>query len=254
MKKRLFVIGAALIVLLVLTSFVSILTVQAQGLELKPPIDKTPGAMATEKAIEHATQGIGKGKQKENYQGTIAAVDSSSLTLTLKDGSSVTFVITSDTIIRIPTMGKSGSAADLFVGEQAHVRAMVSEGTLTALDINSIPGKPMKIHRVGIVTDYVPGVSITIKDKMGNLFTFMLTADTKILPKDRVDQLKVGSLVTIIAPRDVAGGKLIAAGIVVHPESKFQQPTETPTVTETPTPTATPTETPTETPTASPTP
>lgn len=236
MKKRMFIVGVAVIALLVLSSFVSILNVQAQGLELKPTKDVTPGAKATEMAIQHATQGIGKGHQKMNYKGVIAAVDSTSLTLTLKDGSTVVFVITPDTIVRIPTLGQNATVADLYVGAQAHVRASFDGTNLNALVINTIPGKPLSIHRVGTVTEYLPGVSITIQDKDGNLFTFLVNTDTKILPEDLAAGLKAGSVVTIISPRDVAGGQLIAAGIVIHGSGGTPEASESPEPSESPTP------------------
>ncbi len=175
-----------------------------------------------------------------NYQGTIAAVDAGSLTLTLKDGSSLVFVLNADTKIKIPGLGHDATVADLKVGERVIVRATKDEtGSLVASMILLIPGKPEKIHHVGIVTDYQPGVSITIQDKDGDLFTFLITPQTKILPPDLAGTLGVGSRVTIIAPRDVAHGTLTAAGIVVHPavSGGTGTPTSTPTATATATPT-----------------
>jgi hypothetical protein len=236
MNKRLMAVAVAIVTLLFLTSFLSFVSVQAQAADTKPTHEVTPGAKATEKADQRATEGKGQGKQKENYKGTIASVSDTSLALTLEDGSSISFTINADTQIRIPTLGKDVTVADLAVGMQAHVRAQKDGDTLIALAINTIPGKPAKIHRVGTVTDYQPGVSITIQDKDGNSFTFQLTAEPKILPADRADQLKVGSLVTIISPRDVASEQLVAAGIVVHPDGektngnldKTPEPAETP--------------------------
>src|ERR1051325_87471 len=88
---------------------------------------------------------------------------------------------------------------------------------LVALRVMAIPGKPSKIHRVGIVTEYTAGKSITIKDKKGDTYSFTLNSDTKLLPAERVDSLAVGSLVTIIAPRDPASGGVTVKGIVIHP-------------------------------------
>ena len=85
-----------------------------------------------------------------------------------------------------------------------------------------MPGKPTKIHRVGTVTAYSAGTSITIQDKDGNLFTFALTADTKILPPDTTRTLGDGARVTIISRRDPSGGPLTAQGIVVHPDKESQ--------------------------------
>jgi len=119
------------------------------------------------------------------------------------------------------------------------------------------PGKPTKQHHVGVVTEYIPGVSITIiaHDRTSN--TYLISPSTKILPKGRVDQLAVGRLVTVIFPRNKTGGPTTAAGIVVHPEgipAAFPTLTFTPTATDTPTETLTETPTPTDTPTETPTP
>jgi hypothetical protein len=240
--------------------------------------DHTPGAMATARATEGNGNGNNNGQGNDNgnksgngnvnhpgkpsnFTGTISAVDPSSLTLTLGDGSPVTFILTADTRIKIPTLGGSATAADLRVGERVIVRATLqADQSLVASMILLIPGKPVIVHRVGTVTDYQPGVSITIQDRDGALFTFLLTPETKLLPAERASLLAVGVRVTIIAPRDVAYGTLTARGIVIHPAGSggtgtpaaSLTPSETPTPTETPTstPTATATETATSTPTA----
>jgi len=224
--------------------------------------DKTPGAKATEKAIEHATQGKGqhnKGK-RTTYRGTVTAVGGGSLTLALDGGGSKTFAVTSGTRIHIPTLGRDATLADLHTGVQALVQVLEADASNTAIFINVVPGKPEPVHRVGIVTAYTPGASITVQDKKGGSSTFVLTPDTKILPKDRASQLGVGSLVTIISRRDPTGGPLTAQGIVVHPpkgteepegteEHETEQPeTDEPEITATVTPSPTATSTPTATP------
>jgi uncharacterized protein DUF5666 len=164
---------------------------------------------------------LGKGdakSRKTTYKGTVAAAGDGGLTLILADGRSLTFVVTGDTKIQIPGAGSGSALADVEVGAQALVQARKSEnGLLTALRIHIIPGKPQEVHRVGTVTAYTPGVSITIQDKKGDASTFALTANTKILPQNRAAQLVVGVRVTIISRRDVTGGKLTAQGIVIQP-------------------------------------
>ena len=91
-----------------------------------------------------------------------------------------------------------------------------------------MPGKPEKIHRVGVVTVYEAGKTITIEGKDGELYTFELSDTTKILPEERVDQLVVGAKVTIISRRDPTGGPLAAQGIVVHPEDEETEESTTP--------------------------
>ncbi len=172
--------------------------------------EKTPGAKATEKAAEKANRLKGK---PEHFKGTIQSVDAGSLTLDLS-GASVTITLTPETRIRIP-----GSAeAILQPGLTASVKARRDENNqLIASSVQVIPGKPVRAHRVGIVTAYTPGASITIQAHDGSPYTFALTGELKILPAERANQLAVGALVTIIAPRQPGSLNLTAAGIVVHP-------------------------------------
>jgi len=231
-----------------------------------------------------------KGK-KVTIRGIVAAVDATSLTVDTGGGGQVVLGITDQTEFKIPTLGKSAAWEDLNVGVQVKVSAREGSSEpepgdtevvpseepteaveasetpaasgLVALKVMVIPGKPAKIHRVGVVTAYTAGESITILAKDGQEYTFVLSETTKILPKDRVDMLGVGAIVTIISRRDPTGGPLAAQGIVVHPGGTLvtetptgtltETPTNTPTMTPTDTPTVTPTDTPTVTPTVTPT-
>jgi hypothetical protein len=170
----------------------------------------TPGAQAT------AHAGL-RGKPTI-YRGTISVVDATSLTLTLGDGTSVIVGLTSDTKIRVP--GPNAQGDTLLVGMQVVVWVQTdANGNMVARAVMAIPGKPVTAHRVGTVTEYTPGLSITIMAVDGNAYTFGLTAETKILPAERAGELAVGSRVTVIAPRDPAALGWTAAGIVVHPAS-----------------------------------
>lgn len=215
-NHRLLLILALGMVFLLATSQVFASPVNPQSAQT--PKAKTPGAQATEKANEKGANQTGKlhGKH-ENYKGTVSAVSADSLTLTLRDGTSVTIGLNSDTRIKFP--GRKGSAPD---GVQAGMNVMAQgirdqSGNLIAVRVMVIPGKPTKVHRVGAVTAYAAGESISIQDKDGNIYTFTLTGDTKLLPAERAGALEVGSRVTIIAPRDPATGGYDAVGIVIHP-------------------------------------
>jgi hypothetical protein len=121
---------------------------------------------------------------------------------------------------------------------------------------NSAFPLPLAI-RVGWVTAYTPGSSITIEGHDGSFSTFSLTSSVKILPPGRASQLAVGSRVTILAKADPSTGGWMAFGIVVHPAGSgagSMPPTLTPTVTSSPTATSTETLMPTETSTATATP
>ncbi len=176
--------------------------------------------------------------RRAHYRGTVTAVDLASISLDTPQGA-MTFAINEETRIRIPTV-PDASATDINIGSQASVLALQEEDeSFTALTIQVVPGKPVHIHHVGVVTDYVEGVSITIEAKDGDLITFLIGEDFKILPAERAQDLAVGRRVTIIARRDPSGGELTAQGVVIHPESIGTETaeTETPEATETPTPT-----------------
>ena len=182
------------------------------------PGPNTPGAKATEKANDNAIKQAGKPHGKhENYKGIVSAVDSTSITLTLRDGSSVSVGLSADTRMKFPGP-KNSTPGSIQPGMNAMVQAIREQGgNLIARAVMVIPGKPSKIHRVGMVTEYTAGSSITIQDKDGNTYTFALTAETKLLPAERAGMLAVNSRVTIIAPRDPASGGVTVKGIVIHP-------------------------------------
>ena len=219
MKTKQILIVLATIVML---SIISSQTVAAsQTVEKKgtpPGLEKTPGAVATQKAVDKEAGVVGNPHVKhENYKGTITAVDTGSITLALKDGSSITIVLIAETRIHI-SKNKEATVFELSDGMTVMVQALRGQDdSLTARKVVVVPGKPTKTHRVGIVTDYLVGVSITIQAKDGLLYTFLLTEETKILPVERLDQLKIDAWVTVIAPRDVSTLDQTAAGIVIHP-------------------------------------
>jgi hypothetical protein len=178
----------------------------------------TPGAKATEKANENDTKQANKPHGKhENFKGTVSAVDSTSITLTLRDGSSVVVGLSAETRMKFPGP-KNSRPGNIQPGMKAMVHAIRDQGgNLMARAIMVIPGKPSKIHRVGIVTEYTAGSSITIQAKDGNRYSFVITDDIKLLPAERAGTLAIGSRVTIIAPRDPAVGGVVVKGIVIHP-------------------------------------
>jgi hypothetical protein len=171
-----------------------------------PPGVKTPGAKATEQAGLHGKPMI--------YRGTISALGATDMTLTLGDGSSVTIGLTQDTKIMVPDPASQGNT--LLVGMQVMALTFPDQNNLpVARMVLVIPGKPLLVHRVGTVTAYTAGSSITIQATDGNSYTFALTGDTKILPAGST--VAVGSRVTIIAPRDPSAVGWTATGIVVQP-------------------------------------
>lgn len=165
---------------------------------------------------------------KENYKGTITFIDATSIELKQKGDTLITISLSPETVVKIPTK-HDATLTDLKVGMKVTVKALRVDDVLTAKKINLIPGKPTKVYKVGVVTDYQPGFSITIQAKNTSLYTFLVTADTMILPADLADKLVVGAVVTIIAPRDVTSLDRTAKAIVIHLPDPEPEPTEEPT-------------------------
>ncbi len=178
------------------------------GTETEVEPGHTPGAQATLHAGLHGKPQI--------IHGTISAVDAASVTITPEGGSPVKIGLTPATKIHVP--GPQSAGDTLLVGMRAVAMAYTDPATneLVARMVNVIPGQPMRVHRVGKVTAYTAGSSITILATDGNSYTFALTADTKILPAGQAANLAFGSLVTIIAPRVPSSLTWTAKGIVVH--------------------------------------
>ena len=217
MKKAL-IISVSFVLILLLAAVSTAIASPADALMDKPSHDKTPGAQATENAIKKETRETGKDHKRINLCGLVDSLDGGSITIKLDDGSLTTCAIDAETKITVPGT-KDATTADLTIGSKIHLQAKETEEGCLAIKINMVPGKPEKKHHVGTVSAYEAGASITITAKDGTEATFVITEETKILPEDRADQLAVGSLVTIISPRDVTGGDWVAAGIVVHPGS-----------------------------------
>ncbi len=167
---------------------------------------------------------------KENYKGTITFIDATSIELKQKGDVLISIPLSTETVVKIPTKSDA-TLADLKAGLKVTVKALRVDDVLTAKKIVLIPGKPTKVYKVGVVTDYQPEISITIQAKKGSLHTFSVTADTKILPADQADKLVVGAVVTIIAPRDVTSLDRTAKAIVNHLPDPEPEPTEEPTET-----------------------
>lgn len=221
MKRKLLLTVLMIAGALVLLSSQAIAAPQSIEAKKTPAAeDKTPGSVALEKAEAKALKMMEKEKvKKENYLGRISAVEAGSITLLLKDDSLVTFVVTEETRLSMPTF-KEAMLEDFEVGRKVKIKAVKAEDdTLTALSISLIPGKPVKKYRVGIVTELTEE-SITIQAKEDKLFTYLLTEDTKILPTEREELLQVGAKVTIISPRDLTKLDQTALKIVVHPEGE----------------------------------
>lgn len=208
MKRKLVLISMLVIIALLFTS----IAVLAAAPSDKPTPNSHPGNSPDDRS---GNKGEKQGKV-QNFKGTVTGKEASGLSLTLKDGSVVSLVVNEDTKIKIPTM-KNVTLEDINLESQVVVQSRADDtGALVARKIQMIPGKPTKIHRVGVVTGYTAGSSITVMDKDGNSTQYTLDPDTKILPKKSADSLAVDVKVTIISRRNPAGGEPAAQGIVIH--------------------------------------
>lgn len=233
MKKMLLIVSVVAITFLV----ASMTQVSASSIS-SDVLKKTPGAQATAAAerwaANHPDQVKGQdasASKPANYRGEIVSVADGSIVINQKGDVLLTVMITEDTIIKIP--GKKTDTSDLagglLVGMRVAVKGVMgTDDTFTAQRITVIPGKPAMASHVGTVTEYVAGTSITIENKNGDTFTYALDENTKYLPKDRMTDLQVGSLVTVIFGRNVNGQPIVAAGVVIHPMgTEVSQETET---------------------------
>src|SRR5215210_7475276 len=109
--------------------------------------------------------------------GLVASVDSDSITLTKKDGSSVTIPVNGDTKIRVN--GKPGSLSDVGPGDRAVVRRTSADGPAATINAGENRGR----RAVNGVVDAVGANSITIKQRNGASATIDVTGDTKIRVK-----------------------------------------------------------------------
>ncbi len=178
----------------------------------------------------------GKG---DTFKGTVTAAGNGSLTLSQKNGNAITFVVNGDTKVKVPGLGSNATLADVKVGMQATVQAVETEvedegeekegkegkeekdekgekETWTALHIQVVPGKPEKIHRVGVVTEYVAGARISILAKDGKAYTFAIAPDSKITPPRRASQLGMGARVAIIGSREAGRSEWMVRSIVIY--------------------------------------
>ncbi len=172
---------------------------------------------ATMIANQNATKQAAKlDGPREHYKGRVSASDPTSLTLFLNDGSSLTIGL--DPRTRILFGGPKGSrSGGIRPGDTVMAQTVRdSEQNFVALTILVLPGKPTRSHHIGVVTEYKPGVSVTIQDTAGFTRAFTLNAATQIMPSERAPLLAAGMSVTVIAQRDPTSGAIVAIGIVVQ--------------------------------------
>jgi cytochrome c biogenesis protein CcdA len=157
----------------------------------------------------------GNSLKRHGIFGTIKSLATPDFVVTTRQGD-VTVTTNDATRYHIQTK-RNGGLSDLAVGDRVAVNGTPTSGGLLAKQVAVAPGKPTIQHRVGIVTAYTAGSSITIKDVQGGTETFTLTSDTVIRGPNGTTTVKVGDRVTIVSRRDPDSNTFTATAIVVHP-------------------------------------
>ncbi|MCX6003017.1 MAG: hypothetical protein NTX46_01020 [Chloroflexi bacterium] len=145
-------------------------------------------------------QALGK---RHSFEGTIKSLTGTSLVVTTNKGDE-TFQVGSATQYKVPGV-KNATLSNFAVGNKVSVStAEVTVGSTVvemAQRLTLIPAKPIKTSRTGTVTAYTANTSITIQDKKGNSYTFIVNSNTKISLKKGVTGITVGDQVNISAQR-----------------------------------------------------
>lgn len=157
----------------------------------------------------------GKDGKRHGIFGTITSISAGSFTVQTKEGD-VVVTVTADTRFHIPTK-RNATFADLAKGDRVAVNGTPTSSGITAKQVAVAPGKPTIRHRVGKVTAYTLGTSITIQDAQGGSETFVVNAQT-IIRNPKGGGVAIGDRVTIVSRRDPSTDTFTASAIVVHPQ------------------------------------
>jgi len=216
MNKKLWIILSVVVLTLGLLFTQAYAAPPSARLSEKEGVTSTPNPKRTESNPRKEPQKLPEEKQKKvNLKGKVISFDGTSLVIDQKKGGQVSILVNADTTFKSKTEGAVPQP-----GDQVIVRAArQDDDSFTAIKVQIIPSAPSHLHRVGEVTAYSAGASMTVKNKKGETTTFQITADTVLLPAERADSLQVGSWVTIISPRDPGGSAVpVAKKIVIHPQ------------------------------------
>jgi hypothetical protein len=192
----------------------------AQGQKTKAPagnVEKTANPNKTFKTV--------------NYRGYVVAASAASLTITTeKESTVVTFMLTAETTVHVPTLSRAALITDIKVNDFVNVHGKLDTTTqvLTATSLNVVPGQTTgkngeEANAAGAVTDYQTGVSITILNDKGEPVTYLITETTQFLPADQAAGITPGAVVVVI-PVDPTADPLVAGTIVVSSPEELGTP------------------------------
>ncbi|MGE5265056.1 MAG: DUF5666 domain-containing protein [Acidobacteriota bacterium] len=182
----------------------------------KPNPGATPPGL--ERSTERGSNAPNTQQDKPNGRhaifGTVTGKSGSTFTVSTKQGA-VVVTVTPSTRIHLPGK-RNATLADIAIGDRVAVNGTPTKDGLTAKQVAVAPGKPTVQHRVGKVTAYTAGSSITIETVQGKSETFAVNGQT-VIRNPKGSGVAVGDRVTIVARRVPATDTFTARAIVVHP-------------------------------------
>jgi hypothetical protein len=163
------------------------------------------------------SQPLAKNHAFVGYIANITINSPSTIKIITKKQVDVLITVNNETKYKVPGVKDATLSKNFKNGDEVAVLAVESmPGTYLALYVNLIPGKPVSVQRVGTISDYEAGVSIEITGKKGDVSTFNITSDTKILYKRGAKAgEEEGKQATVIASRDPATDQYTAKSILV---------------------------------------
>jgi hypothetical protein len=146
----------------------------------------------------------------EVIRGEVESIGSDNLTV---DGKLI-IIVSGETRYKVPGLGEEATLSDIEVGMQIEALCYEKEGKFYARQITIISSRWSYGHHVGEVVAYYAGDNITIEDKWGNIVTFELSENFRILPEGA--EINIGDQVTVITRGQPLTGDRVAVGVVVQ--------------------------------------
>lgn len=237
MNKKWFTVAIIALLVVLLTTTTVLASPSQSSLEgKKTPANANPQAEKTKvpggnSGNVEKTTNPNKPVKTVNYRGYVVAASPVSLTITTeKEKTVVTFVLTEETSVHIPTLSRAALITDIKVNDFINIHGKLDTTTqvLTATSLNVVPGQTTgkngeEQNPAGFVTEYLPGVSITILNVKGETVTYLITETTQFLPLEGIDPIVTGTTV-VVMPVDPTADPLVAATIVVSSPQALGSP------------------------------
>jgi len=177
----------------------------------------TAGAVSVASATTHSNKALSHASVKADktvaFQGLITVLPGGSVTVVNSKGTTETFTIATTT--KILRAANVKNPAVLAVNDRVEVRALASAPTVaTSINILAVNANKSSAFK-GVVTAFLAGSWVTVKNAKGTFETFTITATTKMLGKspstltmnDRVTVRSLASAPTHATSINILGAK-----------------------------------------------